>query len=302
MDPILRKAFTAARAGHEGLLAGFGIERFIIYGGAAPPNSRQWEDRLSILGSGTGEYRTLRPLTDEGGGPAGFFRGAVGRQDIVDVIGLIEETGLLDAAPFRIEPGDMLIRVSLIIGGMHVVKFVGINDPVRLSPLQPLFNRLQQIELQLKRSPVRSLEIEMALPTKATTGVQQLPVTLRFTNRGSEALWLNHPRSLGRGAYTDRCTMEYGFRPPPEPGVTPLPIELMETSLRSEAESGIQMIWLAPGTSQDSHLVAEVNFHRPGEFLARGIFSNYDGEDAVGGVPRFRGCVFTVDRQIQVGE
>ncbi len=298
----MRKSLSAARAGHEGLLAGFGLERYIVYGLAAPPNSRQWEDRLSLTGAGEGRFHSLRSITDNGGNAFGYFQRALPREELKEVIGLVDDVGLLDVAPFRIEPADMLIRVTIIVGGMQVTKFVGVNDPERLSPLQPLFRKLQEIELRLKETPSRSLSIEMTTVTEAVVGNQTIPVSVRFVNRGRESYWINHPRTLGRGAYTDRCTIEYGYRAPIQPGITPLPLEVMETSLRSETETGLQMVWMAAGTVQEARLVADVNFHRPGEFLARAVFSNYDGEDVVGGVPRLRGCGFSTEQTIQVRE
>lgn len=300
MDPFLRKSLAAAKAGHEGVLAGFGLERYIVYGPPAGSSLRQWQESLALRGTGAATFENLRSITDGGGEDVGIFRGVIERQELAEVIDLVDRVGLLDEAPYRIEPADMSIRMTIIVGGIEVVKYIGVNEPERLEKLQPLFRRLQEIELGLRKNPTRSLGLEMTAPEAGAVGMQTLPVTLRFLNRGTESYWIQHPRELGRGAYYDRCTLNYGLRVPIHPGITPLPIEVMETALRPDTEAGLQMIWLPAGGVQDVPLTAEVNFHQAGEFLLRAVYSNYSGGESVGGVPRMRGCVFSAEKSIPV--
>ena len=300
MDPILRKALNAVKAGHAGLLAGFGLERFIQYGPPSGSTLRQWQERLWLLGTGTAGFENVRPITDGSGDEVGRYQGKIAPAELAEVIDLVDRVGLLDEAPYRIEPADMSIRMTIIVGGVEAVKFIGVNEPERLDKLHPLFQKLQEIELQLRNNPVRTLSMTMAAPDTAAVGMQTLPVTLRFVNRGTEAYWIQHPRALGRGAYYDRCTLNYGYRPPIQRGITPLPLEVMETVLRSDTEAGMQLIWLPAGGTQECHLGAEVHFQRAGEYLLRSVYSNYSGEDTVGGVPRMRGCVFSAEKSILV--
>jgi hypothetical protein len=300
MDPILRKSLSAVKAGHEGLLAGFGLERFIEYGPPVGRGQRQWQERLTIRGTGAAAFENVRPITDGSGDEVGLYRGQVSREELAEVIDLVDAVGLLDEAPYRIEPADMSIRVTIIVGGMEAVKFIGVNEPERLDKLHPLFQKLQDIELGLRKYPVRVMAVTMAAPDAATVGMQRMPVTLRFTNRGTESYWMQHPRALGRGAYYDRCTLNYGYRPPRQAGITPLPIEVMEAPLRPDVEAGMQMIWMPAGGAQECQLNADVHFQREGEHLLRAVFSNYTGEATVGGVPRMRGCVFSAEKSIPV--
>ncbi|MBI2689145.1 MAG: hypothetical protein HYX27_22815 [Acidobacteria bacterium] len=300
MDPILRKSLGAAKAGHEGVLAGFGLERYIVYGPPMGSSLRQWEERLTLRGNGEAAYENMRSITDGSGDEVGLYRGTVSRQALADVIELVDQVGLMDEAPYRIEPADMAIRITIIAGGIEAVKHIGVNEPERIQHLQPLFRRLQEIELRVRNHPARTMSIEMSTPESAEVGMQVLPVNLRFVNRGTESYWINHPRSLGKGAYYDRCSLNYGLRPSIEPGITPPPIEVMEAVLRPDREEGLQMIWLPAGAVQEARLLAEVNFHQPGEFLLRAVYSNYSGEDLVGGVPRMRGCVFSAENSMPV--
>jgi hypothetical protein len=300
MDPILRKSLTAVKAGHEGLLAGFGLERYIEYGPPMGTYGRQWQERLVLRGTGAAMFENVRSITDGSGDEVGTYRGSLSPGELGEVIDLIESTGILEEAPYRIEPADMLIRITLIVGGIETIKYIGVNEPERLTALQPLFNRLQQIEMGLREKPSRSLGIEMTAPDVVTVGQHTIPVTLRFVNRGTEAYWILHPRALGKGAYYDRCTLHYGYRAPIQRGVTPLPIEVMEAPLYSDTETGLRLIWMPAGGAQEVRLLASVHFQQPGEHLLRAVYSNYTGEDAVGGVPRMRACVFSAEKSIPV--
>jgi len=302
MEPIIQKSLMAAKAGHEAILAGFGLERFILYGPVCGPNGRQWQERLTLTGRGQGQFQNVRSISDGSGDTVGLFRAPLAPNDLKEVIELTEQVGLLDEPPYRIEPADMCIRMTIIVGGMQIVKYIGVNEPERFDRLQPLFFRLQQVEQAIRQKPVRTLRVEMKMPDQATVGMQSVPVHLRFHNEGTEAFWIQHPRMLNEGAYYDRATLTYGYRTPIEPGVTPLPIEIMEAPLEPETEAGLQMIWMAAGGTQEIRTVASVNFHRPGKFLARSIYSNYSGEETVGGVRRLRGCVFSAEQTINVSE
>jgi hypothetical protein len=302
MDPIIQKSLRAAKAGHEAILAGFGLERFTVYGPPCGSFGRQWQGRLTLTGRGQGSFQNVRSISDASGDPVGLFRAALAPNDLKEVIDLVEQVELLDEAPYRIEPADMCIRMTIIVGGMQVVKYIGVNEPDRIAKLQPLFRRLQQVELALRREPVRTLRLEMSIPEQAAVGMQTMPVILRFFNDGAESYWVQHPRMLNEGAYYDRSTLTYGYRSPIEPGITPLPIEVMEAPLEPEKEAGLQMIWMAAGGTQEIRMTANVNFHRPGKFLARSVYSNYSGEETVGGVLRMRGCVFSAEQTILVSE
>jgi hypothetical protein len=300
MDPIIQKSLRAAKAGHEAILAGFGLERWIVYGTPCGSYGRQWQERLTLTGRGLGQFQNVRSISDGSGDTVGLFSGSLEPNDLKESIELVEEVGLLDEAPYRIEPADMSIRMTIIVGGMHVVKYIGVNEPERMAKLQPLFRRLQNVELALRRNPVRTLRVEMAVPQQAAVGAQTIPVTLRFFNEGTESFWIQHPRMLNSGAYYDRATLAYGYRSTVEPGVTPLPIEVMEAGLIPETEAGLQMIWMAAGGTQEIRMRADVNFHQAGKFLARSVYSNYSGEETVGGVERLRGCVFSAEHAIVV--
>ncbi|MFN0103709.1 MAG: hypothetical protein ACKV2U_16680 [Bryobacteraceae bacterium] len=300
MDPIIQKSLRAAKAGHEAILAGFGLERYVVYGPACGAFGRQWEDRLTMTGKGVGQFHNVRSISDGSGDAAGLFQGKLEPDDLKEVIELVEQVGLLDEAPFQIEPKDMSIRMTIIVGGMQVVKYVGLNEPERIAKLEPLFRRLRKVELALRENPVRTVRVDMTLPAQAAVGMQTIPVTLRFVNDGGESYWMQHPRMLNNGAYYDRATLTYGYRPPVEPGIAPPPIEVMESALLPETEAGLQMIWMAAGGAQEIRMRADVNFHQSGKFLARAVYSNYTGEETVGGVPRLRGCVFSAEHAIIV--
>lgn len=300
MDPILRKSLNAVKAGHEGLLAGFGLERYIEYGPPMGTYGRQWQERLTLRGTGAATFECIRSIYDGSGQDVGTYREQTTRAELAEVIDLIDSTAILEEAPYRIEPADMLIRFTVIVGGIETIKYIGVNEPERIEKLQPLFQRLQDIELRLKQHPVRSLAVEMIAPDAATVGMHDLPITLHFRNRGTESFWIHHPRTLGRGAYYDRCTLNYGHRPPLQPGVTPLPIEVMEAPLRPASETGLRLIWMPAGGVQECQLIAPVHFQRPGEHLLRAVYSNYTGDDSVGGVPRMRACVFSPEKSIPV--
>ena len=300
MDPIIQKSLRAAKAGHEAILAGFGLEQLVVYGSPCGSFGRQWEERLTLTGQGQGQFRSVRSISDGGGDTVGLFRGSMEPADLKEVIELVEQVGLLDEAPYRIEPADMSIRMTIVVGGMQVVKYIGVNEPERIAKLQPLFRRLQQVELALRGKPVRTLRVETAVQGQAAVGMQSIPVTLRFFNEGTESFWRQHPRILNSGAYYDRAALTYGYRSVVEPGITPLPIEVMEAGLIPETEAGLQMIWMGAGAAQEIRMRADVDFHRTGKFLARSVYSNYSGEETVGGVPRLRGCVFSVEHTIMV--
>lgn len=300
MDPILRKSLNAVKAGHEGLLAGFGLERYIEYGPPMGTYGRQWQERLTLRGTGAATFDCIRSIVDGSGHDVGSYGDRTSRAELAEVIDLIDSTAILEEAPYRIEPADMMIRFTVIVGGIETVKYIGVNEPERLDKLHPLFQRLQEIELRLKQHPVRSLAVELTAPDTAALGMSDLPITLHFRNRGTESYWIHHPRVLGRGAYYDRCTLNYGYRPPMQPGVTPLPIEVMEAPLRPAAEAGLRLIWLPAGGVQECQLLAPVHFQNSGEHLVRAVYSNYTGEDSVGGVPRMRACVFSPEKTIVV--
>ncbi len=293
MDPIIEKSLRAVKAGHQGILPGFGLELLIVNGPPSGPLGRQWQDRLVITGRGVAEFHSIRPMSDGSGEPAGLFRGAVSLQDLAEVVDAVEATGLVDEAPFRIEPSDMNIRVSIIVGGMHVVKYIGVKEPGRLERLQPLFERLQRIEAAVRGNPVRTLKLEMSVAEMSGVGVQVVPVMLRFINQGTEPYWIPHPRGLNLGPYHDRATLSYGRGPSPA--------DMLESPLRAEVEAGVQMIWMGSGWTQEIRTVAEVNFHQAGRFVVRATYSTYSGEETVGGVARLRGCVFSAEQMVAVG-
>jgi hypothetical protein len=281
-------------------LAGFGIERFILYGKTVPPSSREWEDRLSLTGWGQAQYSNLRSITDTSGEPIGCFETSYARSDVVDIIRLVEQVGLMDTPPFRIEPNDMRIRMTMVLGGIAVVKYLGVHEPDRLAALFPLMDRLQQMEQNLKRCPVRALSVEVQMPREFEVGLQRVPVVLRLRNTGREPYWIAHPRALNRGSYSERCALSYGHKPEPVPGMEQYGIEVVESPLLAEKESGVQLIWMPAGGVQECQLITDLNFYKRGQFVARAVLSSYDGEDRIGGIARLRGCVFSQDLTLDV--
>ncbi|MBM3752511.1 MAG: hypothetical protein FJW38_00840 [Acidobacteria bacterium] len=300
MDPIFKKAMAAARAGHPALLAGFGLERYVVYGAGLAPSGRAYEERLSITGNGEVHFATVRSISDASGDPIGQFAGQVTKEEIAELLDLLEAVGLFEIPPVRLEPMDMRIRITLMLGGMQLVKFIGGNNAELFEPLFPFLDRLQKIEQRAKQNPIRSLAVELSMPAPVP-GRQIIPARLRFVNTGREPYWIPHPRTLNQTVYDERCSLYYGRRPKLEEGVTPLPIEVQEMPLLAPEESGIQFVWLAPGGSQTVELRTEVDCPEPGEYLARAVYSNYFGEDTIAGVARLRGAVFSQELSFQVG-
>src|SRR5687768_9100374 len=123
MDPIIQKSLRAAKAGHEAILAGFGLERFTVYGAPCGSFGREWQERLTLTGQGLGQFQNVRSISDGSGDTVGLFRRSLEPNDLREVIELVEHVGLLDEPPFRIEPADLSIRMTIIVGGMQVVKY-----------------------------------------------------------------------------------------------------------------------------------------------------------------------------------
>jgi len=299
VNAILEKALARAQEGDPAALGGFGFERHTLKGPGIPGDGNEWEERMTLTGDGALRLRTNRSIGDMGSEPIGEYRRQAEREVVRRIIQLVRETPWGELPRFRIEPADTRIRISVAAAGMVQEVAIGFRDPTAILPVKPLLQELDRMAASLRADPVRTLAIALEMPRTARAAKIRLPVTLRFRNSGPEGYWLTHPGALGRVHRWEQCGLIYGREPERVPGFTPPPIEQQGAPLEP-GEDPRDLMWVAGGSELSQRFSCLLEPARGGRYLARAVYSTYQGEDHVTGRPRLRGCVFSNQVEIEI--
>ncbi|WP_437934759.1 hypothetical protein [Sorangium sp. So ce341] len=295
MNDTMRRALDGALAGDPGILAGFGLERQTL---SAP----FWEERLSIDGAGRLRLRTNRSIADVSSEPIGAFSHDAGTEAVERLLRAL--LSLPRALPHRhVGLVDVRVLITVVAGGATHTVAVS-REPDELAPLQPLLDELDRLSFVVRRSPVMSLELDASVDAPVRVSAGPLPVLLRFKNAGDTGFWITDPASFPPGDRAECCALLYGVRAQPQPGITPLPMEVRRADAlpsRASPEGVGTLLWV-PGRSSVERLIhAAVELNSPGLVAMRATWSSYAGDDTVGGRPRLRGCVFSNELSVSVG-
>jgi hypothetical protein len=300
VNPILEKALVAAHNGDPAALAEFGFERHTLKGPGIPGDGNEWEERMTITGAGTLSLHTNRSIGDISSEPIGEYRRQAQHDTVARTIQLVRDARLETLPPFRIEPADPRIRISVAAGGIVQRVAIGLGDPAALMPLTPLLQELDRMAASVRADPVRTLSIGLDMPLSARAAKNRLPVTLLFENQGSEGYWITHPSALQGAHRWERCALIYGRRPDPVPGFTPPPIERQEAALETAQTESLDLLWIPRASEVEYRFTCVLEPAAPGLYLARAVYSTYAGEDHLSGRPRLRGCAFSNQVEIEV--
>lgn len=306
MNEAFRQALGGLLKGDEGLRAGFGLERRTTAGPPIPPDAFCWEESLTVQGNGNIALKTRRSIADVSAEPIGEFQSAQGKDVVMNLVRLVLDSGLDVQPPFRVEPTDVQVRLGVIVGGITHASSIGMRDPAALAPLRPLLQQLDRLAAEARKYPVISLALQLERPPAMTAGRMEIPVDLSFVNTGLSGFWITHPSTLASrdasgATTTEHCGFLCGRRPDPQPGITPLPMALERSPLVAAAMDGKAFLWVPPSSRVSIRFTAAVGFPSTGTYVARAVFSSYQGDDSLGGQPRLRGCVFSNEVTLPVG-
>ncbi len=295
MNDTVYRALDGALAGDPAVLASFGLERQTL---SAP----FWEERLSVDGAGQLRLRTRRSIADMSSEPIGEFSHEAGVEAVERLIRALQ--GLPRTLPHaHVVLIDVRVLITVVAGGAAHTLVVGRN-PDELAPLQPLLDELDRLSFLVRRSPVMSLELEASVDGPVRAGAGPLPVLLRFKNAGDTGFWITDPSSFPPEDRAECCALLYGFQVQPQPGFTPLPMEVRRAdALPSRSSSGGvgALLWVPGRSSVDRLIHTAVELNSVGLLSLRATWSSYAGDDTIGGRPRLRGCVFSNELSVSVG-
>ena len=299
MNRIMDQALAGALRGDAVLLATFGIERQTLAGMAIPGAGPEWEERLALTGAGTVTMLRRRSAFDLSSDPVGEFRERLEQNAVRRVIELIREARLDELPPTRIGVKDMRLRIVVAAGGALQETFLSLQDPLAIEPAKPLLQELDRMASSVRQSPVRSLRLHLDMLASTRAAKIRLTLWLGFQNAGQSGYWLTDPGALQRAARWERCSLLYGRKPEIQPGFTPAPFQLCESSLEPSEKREVDLFWIEAGSEVERSLTATMELPAPGAYFARAVFSSYAGEDQAGGQPRLRGCAFSNELSIE---
>lgn len=300
MNPILDKALSQALGGDAGALAEFGLERHTLRGSGISGGQSEWDERLTLTGDGLLTLSSNRSIADMGSEPIGLYRKQEKAETVRRMIQLLREAALSELPPFRVEPFDTRIRISVACGGVVERVTLGFADPMALEPARPLLQELDRLAQSVRADAVRSLRIELDMPDSVPAAKVRLKLMVIFLNSGREGCWITHPGALRREHRWEQCTLVYGRKPEIVPGFTPPPIELQFAPLEPVREDQMELLWLPAGEEVEQRFVCVMEPPTPGLYLARAVYSSYPGEEQVAGRPRLRGCAFSNQVELEV--
>ena len=300
MNPILEKALLRAQEGDPGALAEFGFERHTLKGPGIPGDGNEWEERMTLTGEGVLRLSKNRSIGDISSEAIGAYRRQAGREVVGRLIRMLRETRWEELPRFRVEPADTRIRIHMAAAGVIDETVVGFRDPMAIRPVKPLLQELDRLAASLAADPVRTLRVDLQMPRAARVAKMRLPVTLRFRNDGPEGYWLTHPKALARALRWEQCGLVYGRQPELVPGFTPPAIERQQAALEPAEEDVRDLLWVRGAAEIAMRFTCVLEPAQAGRYLARAVYSTYQGEDRVAGRPRLRGCSFSNEVEIEV--
>ncbi len=285
----MREALTAL-ARNPSLLQGFGIERQTL-------RDRLWYEWFAVQGAGKATLRTLRSFGDASGEEIGEFETQLPNGAVEDLLRAVEAT--LDGGPqAALSPGDVRVLVSLVACGSRLDRIIG-GGPEELMPYKPLLLALDRAAAETRTKAKATLKIDIAVASRITPGLQVLPVTLSFHNRGNEGVWIRNPCAPTSDVPTEHVRFWYAERPQHQPGVTDLPVEPLSLDLEPIVVAERPLLWLGAGETEERAFSAHIELD-PGPYLVRASFSSYVGGDTVAGQNLLRGCAFSAEHTVEV--
>lgn len=303
MNKLMRQALDDILTGDEALLSGFGLERRTTVGAPLFSETYLWDERLTLRGNGNAGLSTRRSIADVSGAPIGDFLARQGKEDMLGFVRLIRDARLDEMQPFRIEPVETKIRLTVVAGGVSRQNFIGVTDPAALAPLQPILQELDRLAAAVSKNPTTalSLGLEISDATPANINAQRT-VTLNFRNIGPLGFWIAHPQTVAGdpAAGDERCALLYGHRAEVPPDVTPLPMQMRAAALVAAERDDQELLWIPGASEVKLTFTADLDFDQPGLYLMRAVYAAYSGEDAIGGQRRLRGCVFSDETQLRM--
>lgn len=270
-------------------LSGFGLERLAFEGRMFAGGIPEFEERLKIDGKGEITY-SLRRAVGDGAGEVGLYKGQADAGEMKRLLEALRDANLDALEPDHPEPGSMTWGLSIVAGGRELRFFTALANPEVLMPIKSLRTLLDTFEAKAMTGPVWTLNLAVKAMPERKPGWKEF--LFRFTNTGSEGIWIDHPAHLDGKTPARSCRLVYGQAPVIQAGITPLPMETEKASLRFPKDSP-ELIWVGPGAAVDVR--AAVETPKGGPFLGRIAYVVYPGEEWTAGRMRFAGALFSED-------
>lgn len=282
-------------------LPGFGLECRRTRGRRTPSGCMRWEENWQIAGSGMVRCTTFRSLGDQPGAEAGIWQVRLEPQDIRPLAEVLVETRLHEARPYHVEPGNLMIRVQVVAGGLAESQLLSGDLTDHLNKFRPVQLEAAELMNRAMEAPLRTVGLSIELPLRLPRSKVRVPVAFTLHNSGVQGHWVRNPLSAFPAlAENDIETnrLYVALQPQRVPGETPLPpvpvavdLELPAGSVRETGD--YEYIWLDAGEAQTFELSAALDLRQPGEYLFWGEFASYTSLQPVDGKPRFAGAVFS---------
>lgn len=300
MSGSFNQALERVIEGDPEALLGFGLERHTTAGLRYPSGIFQWEERLAARGDGTAELLSRRSIAEVSGEEIGLYRQGLELDRASKLASLVRDTDLLGQPLFRVEPGDVGVRITVVAEGAVGEKNIGVRDPAALEPIQPLLAELDRLAMEIRHSPAMTLRLELDVPAEARPGQIEMPVVVRFINSGPQGYWVRHPRLLASLDRTETARLFFGSADRAGPDITPLPTEMHGAPLISTNSVDSDMLWVPANGVAEHHATAKVLFRDYGTYLLRAMWASYEGEETVAGQPRLRGAAYSNEISVEV--
>jgi hypothetical protein len=274
------------------LMQGFGVERRTVC-------SDLWSERLAIRGTGQATLATLRSFGDASGEEIGRYETKLSDRALAELVHAVEAT-VEGGPPATLLSGDLRLLISVVACGSRLHQVVG-GDPTALEPYAPLLRALDAAAFETRTAPKSTLQLGLEIPANLPDGPRSLGVVLSFQNRGNEGAWIRNPASHMKDEPTEHVRLWYAQRPVAEPGMMPPPLKQYCVALDPIVRVERPLLWLGGGETESRQFSAAVDL-LPGSYLMRASYASYDGEDTVAAQPLLRGCVFSAEIPVEVGE
>jgi len=290
LDP---KGFAAA-IGHvltsDRLLQDFRLEYAVVQGpryGLA----YEYEERLTVEGSGQARLFRRRSPADTEVLPPGSYAGAITKEELLAFLRLAQNAPLHAVPALVPSPQDPVFTLTILANRkLFAFRWSPPQPPVP-PDLEPVLDTLSIWSRRACPKPLWSLSLKAQ--SVQVTG-EGLEAVLRFENAGEEPIYMVHPSSPGP-VDLKGLSIRHGVYPKEVPGVTPLPMQVTVDELAVSILPDIELVPVAAGRPFDYTLRAEAPFGEGGGRVGIFEYRTYVFPTGAVGLPVFSGAVFSAE-------